>query len=290
MIVMMVVTGTMIGCLGSLGVLARSKPLLTLVISTFTEKCLLKILYCTSVHGSHSFGVHDGGLHRTGVLCLSGSHWHPERHFIISSQERVTGAWAELVDPSFTLRYLSDPRIQVAVDTVQQELRCCGLLIFSEWRDSAWALASPSSLVPDSCCKTQSPGCGERDHPSNIPYTGCAHRWVGNFITSPCPLTPPNPSDNDDTDTLSSRLTEELEKDLSLNTSISFVVSRHKHPDKSLLWTNKPKACLLLVLGVVVTTCHLGRDSGDKRRVDIRQQRAEMVMVKGYWRSKPGSY
>ena len=46
---------------------------------------------------------------------------------------------------------------------------------------------------------------------------------------------------------------------------------------------------MLLVLGVVVTTCHLGRDSGDKRRVDIRQQRAEMVMVKGYWRSKPGS-
>ena len=101
------------------------------------------------------------------------------RHLYISpSQERVTSAWAELVDPAFTLRYLSDPRLQVAVDTVQQELRCCGLLIFSEWRDSAWSLASPSSLVPDSCCKTQSPGCGERDHPSNIPYTGCAHRRV----------------------------------------------------------------------------------------------------------------
>ena len=53
--------------------------------------------------------------------------------------------------------------------------------------------------------------------------------------------------------------------------------------------TQYSKACLLLVLGVVVTTCHLGGDSGDKRRVDTRHQRAEMVMVKGYWRSKPGS-
>jgi hypothetical protein len=31
--------------------------------------------------------------------------------------------------------------------------------------------------VPDSCCKTESPGCGTRDHPSNIPYTGCRHRF-----------------------------------------------------------------------------------------------------------------
>ena len=61
---------------------------------------------------------------------------------------------------------------------MQEELRCCGLLIFSEWRDSAWALARSGSLVPDSCCKTRSPGCGQRDHPSNIPYTGCAHRSV----------------------------------------------------------------------------------------------------------------
>ena len=88
----------------------------------------------------------------------------------------MTSAWPKLVDPSFTLLYHSDPMIQRAVDAVQQQLHCCGQLIFTEWRDSAWALTSPSSLVPDSCCKTQSPGCGERDHPSNIPYTGCAHK------------------------------------------------------------------------------------------------------------------
>ena len=29
--------------------------------------------------------------------------------------------------------------------------------------------------MPDSCCKTVSLGCGSRDHPSNIHYTGCRH-------------------------------------------------------------------------------------------------------------------
>ena len=125
----------------------------------------------------------------------------------------MTRAWAELVDPAFTLEYHSDPRLQAAVDAVQQELRCCGLLIFSEWRDSAWAPSSPASLVPDSCCKTQSPGCGGRDHPSNIPYTGCAHRRV---VTN-----------SNEMMIHSSRLIEELEKDLSLNTTISFVVSKY---------------------------------------------------------------
>ena len=30
--------------------------------------------------------------------------------------------------------------------------------------------------VPDSCCKSVSAGCGARDHPSNVHYTGCAHQ------------------------------------------------------------------------------------------------------------------
>ena len=47
------------------------------------------------------------------------------------------------------------------------------------------------------------------------------------------------------------------------------------------------QVCLLLVIGVVVTTCHLGGDTRDKRRPETRQQRAEMIMIKGYWRSKP---
>lgn len=207
MIITLVVTGTATAGLGCLGLLARSKTLLTL----YTVLTLL------------------GFMMEAFIGLLS---------YIY--QERVSTAWSDLVDPSFTLLYHSDPMIQRAVDAVQQQLLCCGQLIFTEWRDSAWALSSASSLVPDSCCKTPSPGCGERDHPSNIPYTGCAHK-----------------------------LTEELEKDLSLNTTISFGV------------------CLLLVIGVVVTTCHLGGDTRVKRRPETRHQRAEMIMIRGVWRSKP---
>lgn len=35
---------------------------------------------------------------------------------------------------------------------------------------------SNAPQVPDSCCKTVSAQCGVRDHPSNVYYTGCAHK------------------------------------------------------------------------------------------------------------------
>ena len=44
---------------------------------------------------------------------------------------------------------------------------------------SEWRAGQDSRVkVPDSCCKTVSEGCGARDHPSNIPYTGCIHRFA----------------------------------------------------------------------------------------------------------------
>jgi len=67
-------------------------------------------------------------------------------------------------------------RLQDTVDRVQIHHRCCGVKDFSDWSVSAWALANPGLRVPDSCCKTPSPGCGVRDHPSNIAYTGCRHK------------------------------------------------------------------------------------------------------------------
>ena len=44
-------------------------------------------------------------------------------------------------------------------------------------RASPWKDLNPDLKVPDSCCKSESPGCGVRDHPSNIPYTGCKHKF-----------------------------------------------------------------------------------------------------------------
>ncbi|XP_026221283.1 CD151 antigen isoform X2 [Anabas testudineus] len=56
-----------------------------------------------------------------------------------------------------------------AVDKLQQEFKCCGSSNFSDWRDSAWIQAPDNKrLVPDSCCKTPSELCGQRNHPSNI--------------------------------------------------------------------------------------------------------------------------
>ncbi|XP_022612089.1 CD151 antigen isoform X2 [Seriola dumerili] len=56
-----------------------------------------------------------------------------------------------------------------AVDKLQQEFKCCGSNNFSDWTNSTWIQAADyKRLVPDSCCKTPSELCGDRDHPSNI--------------------------------------------------------------------------------------------------------------------------
>jgi len=65
-----------------------------------------------------------------------------------------------------------------ALDDLQVTFRCCGAEGFEDWRASAWwrSEARLSNKVPDTCCKTVSAQCGVRDHPSNVFYTGCAHK------------------------------------------------------------------------------------------------------------------
>lgn len=59
--------------------------------------------------------------------------------------------------------------ITQAVDKLQQEFKCCGSQNSSDWRGSVWIQAlNNDRSVPDSCCKTPSELCGQRDHPSNI--------------------------------------------------------------------------------------------------------------------------
>ncbi|XP_047676089.1 CD151 antigen isoform X2 [Tachysurus fulvidraco] len=56
-----------------------------------------------------------------------------------------------------------------AVDKLQYELKCCGSYSSADWRDGAWIRTfADTRIVPDSCCKTPTAGCGARDHPSNI--------------------------------------------------------------------------------------------------------------------------
>lgn len=67
------------------------------------------------------------------------------------------------------------------IDDIQRKYKCCGSRNFRDWRSSDWYWSRDPSdlrLVPDSCCKTESYGCGVRDHPSNIAYTGCVHGFL----------------------------------------------------------------------------------------------------------------
>ncbi|XP_036391059.1 CD151 antigen isoform X1 [Megalops cyprinoides] len=72
-----------------------------------------------------------------------------------------------------------------AVDKLQQEFKCCGSNSSSDWAESKWLKSAESDqrVVPDSCCKTPTPLCGRRDHPSNIYKVegGCITK-LENFI------------------------------------------------------------------------------------------------------------
>lgn len=60
--------------------------------------------------------------------------------------------------------------ITLAVDRLQQDFKCCGSNNSQDWALSAYVRSKQSEgrVVPDSCCKTITPFCGKRDHPSNI--------------------------------------------------------------------------------------------------------------------------
>jgi len=108
-------------------------------------------------------------------------------------QEQIERDISENLMDTFIHRYGSDKQVTEAVDTVQQQFKCCGVDSFSDWSEGAWKRNNPAMKVPDSCCKTQSLGCGVRDHPSNVPYTGCIHRFIEElskelYLVSMCSL------------------------------------------------------------------------------------------------------
>lgn len=50
------------------------------------------------------------------------------------------------------------------------QFKCCGSNHSHDWMASVYISTGPAEgrVVPDSCCKTITPRCGKRDHPSNI--------------------------------------------------------------------------------------------------------------------------
>ncbi|XP_076808409.1 CD151 antigen-like [Clavelina lepadiformis] len=59
--------------------------------------------------------------------------------------------------------------LTAAVDEMQQNFHCCGVNKYSDWKQSKFVKQNKNDLkTPESCCKTRSPLCSQRDHPSNI--------------------------------------------------------------------------------------------------------------------------
>ncbi|XP_055854003.1 CD151 antigen-like [Episyrphus balteatus] len=89
------------------------------------------------------------------------------------------------LNKTFASSYGIDESRTVAIDRMQQEYKCCGAIRFEDWRSSEWLSSNRTDIirptngrvVPDSCCVTLMDNCGLRDHPSNIPYTGCIYQF-----------------------------------------------------------------------------------------------------------------
>lgn len=54
---------------------------------------------------------------------------------------------------------------RAAFDRIESTFRCCGLHDYEDY--------ATQKAVPQSCCKSKTPGCGSRRHPSNIFDSGC---------------------------------------------------------------------------------------------------------------------
>jgi len=103
-------------------------------------------------------------------------------------QEQVKDNRNDLIEDNFISLYNVDAKVAEAVDLVHQQFDCCGISSYSNWHNSSWSLAqqkmpmSQRLKVPNSCCKTITPNCAIRDHPSNIYYSGCIHKLRINLL------------------------------------------------------------------------------------------------------------
>ncbi|CAK9299091.1 unnamed protein product [Gordionus sp. m RMFG-2023] len=96
-------------------------------------------------------------------------------HFKIHNELSIS------LNSTFLENYNIDPQKTKAIDVLQIKHKCCGVDSYMDWKNSSWFQDNRLSInitVPDSCCKTITPFCGVRDHPSNIYYDGCIDKFV----------------------------------------------------------------------------------------------------------------
>nr|CAD7450775.1 unnamed protein product [Timema bartmani] len=89
-------------------------------------------------------------------------------------QEQVYKELELNLNTTFSKSYSIDADKTTAIDQMQTQFKCCGAIRFEDWEYSQWyknLKTSSNNKVPDTCCKSVAPGCGRRDHPSNIHYS-----------------------------------------------------------------------------------------------------------------------
>ena len=76
------------------------------------------------------------------------------------------------LNDSFLRKYPIDKKSRLLVDDLQQQMECCGLNSYEDWKFSNWYKDESQQiyLVPDSCCRTITEGCGKSVGPNNIPH------------------------------------------------------------------------------------------------------------------------
>jgi len=207
----LVVTGCvtlMIGLMGYISVITRNKSLITTYIVL-----MLMVFMFEAILGLMTYV--------------------PDNTVTVAEVDK----YHDILHDAFIDQYGADVRMMEAVDIIQQQFSCCGVSGYSDWsrhNNTSWSKTRGSRKVPDSCCKSLTPGCGVRDHPSNIAYSGCIHSF-----------------------------SKHIHGHLYIVTLVSFGV------------------CLLLVVGVLITTCLLGSWQNEKEN-----KKKKLIMIQGYWRTK----
>ncbi|XP_041072190.1 tetraspanin-11 [Carcharodon carcharias] len=86
--------------------------------------------------------------------------------------QRLSGELKQNLNNTMMENYAEpgEESITSSINQLQQHFKCCGSNSSADWQYSAYILspAAGNRLVPDSCCKTVTEACGQRDHPSNI--------------------------------------------------------------------------------------------------------------------------
>ncbi|KAK2712966.1 hypothetical protein QYM36_011610 [Artemia franciscana] len=96
--------------------------------------------------------------------------------FAYLHEDKVYEELSSTLNKTFMETYGFDEQRTESIDNLQRQFKCCGAARYEDWVHSLWIKHSRlNNTVPDSCCKSETPSCGIRDHPSNIYYDGCIH-------------------------------------------------------------------------------------------------------------------